>query len=568
MTTPRDIIIHAGQTFTLSLDYAGTAGRGQRMHIRASDAAADVIAILSHNGDANARVIYDGTDSLDITIGASVNGGWLVGANRVEWVYDIEDYDLSDTDDVVIAYRGKVIVYGNRTRPEDVTPSAALPSGDGRYVRFDTDAQGLSDAQKLAARTNIGADTGGGGSGDVVGPASATDDHIAAFDGVTGKLIKQGGVTATAVASHLSNTSNPHSVTAAQVGADPAGTAASAVSTHAGAADPHGDRAYADGLAANYATAAQGALADSAVQDIAAEIHAASADSIADADESGFWQSASSALRKITWANIKAAIKTYADTLYAAISHTHALSGITDSGATSGQVPTWNGTAWVPQTPSGASPGGSGSELQYRGGSSTFGGASGTHWDAVNGRLSIGAGTSPAGMLHTRASAASVISAVLQGAASQTANLQEWRDSAGTLLSGINSGGSILLGGTVQFRASSNRTFYSSGGGTLLTILGGNGGAQTGSSGTFGWTVSATDSTLALDTALVRAAAAVVGITNGSTGGGAIEFTAMTAPSAPSAGKGRAWFEDNGSGKLRYMVRFPSGAAQQIAIEP
>ena len=105
MTTERNIIIHAGQTFTLSLDYAGTAGRGQRMHIRASDVETDVIAILAHNGDANARVIYDGTDSLDITIGASVNGGWLVGANRVEWVYDIEDYDLSDTDDVVIAYR-------------------------------------------------------------------------------------------------------------------------------------------------------------------------------------------------------------------------------------------------------------------------------------------------------------------------------------------------------------------------------------------------------------------------------------------------------------------------------
>ena len=29
---------HAGQTFELSLDYAGTPGRGQRMHIRASDA--------------------------------------------------------------------------------------------------------------------------------------------------------------------------------------------------------------------------------------------------------------------------------------------------------------------------------------------------------------------------------------------------------------------------------------------------------------------------------------------------------------------------------------------------
>jgi hypothetical protein len=33
--------------------------------------------------------------------------------------------------------------------------------------------------------------------------------------------------------------------------------------------------------------------------------------------------------------------------------HTHPLSALTQSSATSGQVVTWNGTAWVPQTPSG-----------------------------------------------------------------------------------------------------------------------------------------------------------------------------------------------------------------------
>jgi hypothetical protein len=33
--------------------------------------------------------------------------------------------------------------------------------------------------------------------------------------------------------------------------------------------------------------------------------------------------------------------------------HTHALSDLTQSGATSGQVPTWSGSAWVAQTPSG-----------------------------------------------------------------------------------------------------------------------------------------------------------------------------------------------------------------------
>lgn len=161
MTTERNIIIHAGQAFTLSLDYAGTVGRGQRMHIRAADAASTVIAILTHNGDANARVIYDGSDSIDVTIGASVSGEWLVGANRVEWVYDIEDYDLSDADDVVITHRGKVIVYGNRTRPAEIDP-APTPNSNAPFVRWDI-PQTLTPEEQEQARDNIGAGTGGGG---------------------------------------------------------------------------------------------------------------------------------------------------------------------------------------------------------------------------------------------------------------------------------------------------------------------------------------------------------------------------------------------------------------------
>ncbi len=260
MTTERNIIIHQGQAFALSLPYAGTAGRGQRMHIRLADSTATVVQILTHNGDANARVLFDGAAALDITIGASVSAGWVVLADRVEWVYDIEDYDLADEDDTVIPYRGKVIVRGNRTRASDVTPSDQMPSGDGRYVRFDGE-QNLTPEQMAQAQINILGEeyAPGGGSGDVVGPASATDDRIAAFDGVTGKLIKQGGVTATAVASHLSSTSNPHSVTAAQVGADAAGTAATAVAAHAVAADPHGDRSFATSAVSTHAALTTGA---------------------------------------------------------------------------------------------------------------------------------------------------------------------------------------------------------------------------------------------------------------------------------------------------------------------
>lgn len=58
------------------------------------------------------------------------------------------------------------------------------------------------------------------------------------------------------------------------------------------------------------------ATAGGAGFDLAAEIHAADASAISDEDEMGFWENVANALRKITWANIKATLKTYFDTLY------------------------------------------------------------------------------------------------------------------------------------------------------------------------------------------------------------------------------------------------------------
>jgi len=49
---------------------------------------------------------------------------------------------------------------------------------------------------------------------------------------------------------------------------------------------------------------------------------------------------------------------------------------------------------------------------------------------------------------------------------------------------------------------------------------------------------------------------------------GVIEGAEQTAPAAPAANGYRIFAEDNGSGKTRLMVRFATGASQQIAIEP
>jgi len=57
-------------------------------------------------------------------------------------------------------------------------------------------------------------------SGDVVGPSSAVDDNIPSYDGTTGKLIQDSGLTTaeiTSNTSHRSLTNNPHSVTASQL---------------------------------------------------------------------------------------------------------------------------------------------------------------------------------------------------------------------------------------------------------------------------------------------------------------------------------------------------------------
>lgn len=64
---------------------------------------------------------------------------------------------------------------------------------------------------------------------------------------------------------------------------------------------------------------------------VAAAIHAATSKAIpVNADELGLVDSAASnVLKKLTWANVKATLKTYFDTIYAAIVHTHAQSDIT-----------------------------------------------------------------------------------------------------------------------------------------------------------------------------------------------------------------------------------------------
>ncbi|BCB27060.1 hypothetical protein SKTS_19460 [Sulfurimicrobium lacus] len=70
--------------------------------------------------------------------------------------------------------------------------------------------------------------------------------------------------------------------------------------------------------AANSAASAAASAAAAIATPVAAPIHAAPSAALVDADEMGFWDSVSLGLSKVTWANVKATLKTYLDTLYAA----------------------------------------------------------------------------------------------------------------------------------------------------------------------------------------------------------------------------------------------------------
>ncbi len=66
----------------------------------------------------------------------------------------------------------------------------------------------LDDANAAEVRATIGAGTGSG-TGDVVGPASSVDGHVAVFDSTTGKLLKDGGVANMANGGVITPTATP-----------------------------------------------------------------------------------------------------------------------------------------------------------------------------------------------------------------------------------------------------------------------------------------------------------------------------------------------------------------------
>ena len=105
------------------------------------------------------------------------------------------------------------------TGPEGLRWLGAYAGGTSYVIDDAVSYNGSSYICKLASTGNLPTNTtywdtlaekgaSGSGAGDVVGPASAVNDRLVAFDGTTGKLIKDSGFTASSFAKYADTTAN------------------------------------------------------------------------------------------------------------------------------------------------------------------------------------------------------------------------------------------------------------------------------------------------------------------------------------------------------------------------
>lgn len=112
---------------------------------------------------------------------------------------------------------------------------------------------------------------------------------------------------------------------------------------------------------------------------------------------------------------------------FAALSHTHAPSALTQGGASSGQVLTWNGSAWAPATPA--------TVVTDHGNLTGLSDDDHAQYALLTPTASTRNVIQPSG--------STIVPLSIRGATSQSANLVEFKNSAGTVLTWIDSNGSL-----------------------------------------------------------------------------------------------------------------------------
>lgn len=177
-------------------------------------------------------------DDVTAQPGSPDDGDWYIippGATGTQWATFAEEsvaifyggtwYEFVPAEGNIVTVEGDFYIYGGSGGWQVVTIPTSSPADEVSYDNTAsgltaTDVQaaidelalgGVTGVQSIVAGTGISVDDtdpanpivsatgGGGGSGDVVGPASSGADRIAVFDGTTGKLLKDGGKTIAAL---------------------------------------------------------------------------------------------------------------------------------------------------------------------------------------------------------------------------------------------------------------------------------------------------------------------------------------------------------------------------------
>lgn len=157
-------------------------------------------------------VAISGTDGIEVDSGSPVTGSGTIqlGVNAASMKTTLDltgtnsgDVSLSGTPDY-ITISGQTITRGLVDLAADVTgdlPLANLAEASAASKLLGRgSASGAGDFQEISIGSGLSMSgttlsATGGGTGDVVGPASATDNAIVRFDATTGKLVQSSGIT-------------------------------------------------------------------------------------------------------------------------------------------------------------------------------------------------------------------------------------------------------------------------------------------------------------------------------------------------------------------------------------
>lgn len=257
-------------------------------------------------------------------------------------------------------------------------------------------------------------------------------------------------------------------------------------------------------------------------------------------------------------------------------------------------------TSWVAQSGGSGTPGGSDTQVQFNDGGA-FGGDSVFIWDKTNNRLGVN-NSSPSvalevGTFNTGDSNIKTGSLEFQAYSLNNCWVAEnayystgWKYRSTGYASlfyfftgegqfrifDTGTGGNALPSNSTQLKIRYNGSVVFGGDGLAaandfvgMTAAAITGGLQVGSGKFIGFS-STTDPTASYDISLARGAAGIANLRgSSSTSPAAFNFYTYGAspPSAPSASMALIYADTSG-GKIRLMALFPSGAAQQIAIEP